>query len=298
MEGEEVEPRVIKTIPISSQKSSKMKTDPKFLIDKELYRSNSANDLLDIKENKRKIKSEKSKKKKHPFLQRTTSARTYFDHYNYKNCEHCPGLDNILKKDKSKLSSFIEKNPSFLKLFGNPRYNKSSPFLFVEDHKNRIDDDRIGLLPIPSKPKIIMKSKDEKNRLYEIQRKVVMMRRFQYGKRNLSEPNYLKNSLYYDYEDDLDNIILIQKMFRGYIVRKKVEYILNFKDIINKWQQIFDKLKAKKYLRILVNYEPNIMEKVCNIKGYNFITKIRRNYSSSVDKIKKNYEYKNKNRKN
>ena len=181
MEEDEEEPRVIKTILISSQKSYKMKSVPKFIIDKELYGSNNVNDLLYMKENKRKIKSEKSKIKKHPFLQRTTSAKTYFDHYDYKNCEHCPDIDNILKKDKLKLSLFIDKNPSFLKLFGNSKYNKSSPFLFVEDHKNRIDDERIGLLPIPSKPKIIMKTKDENNRLYEIQRKVVMMRRFQYA---------------------------------------------------------------------------------------------------------------------
>ena len=286
MEEEEEEPRAIKTIPISSQKSYKMKTDPKFVIDTELYRSNSANDLLDMKENKRKIKSEKSKKKKHPFLQRTTSAKTYFDHYDYKNCEHCPGIDNILKKDKSKLSSFIEKNPSFLKLFGNPRYNKSSPFLFVEDHKNRIDDERIGLLPIPSKPKIIMKTKDEKNKLYEIQRKVVMMRRFQYGKK-FNEEGFLNDVEGEDFFDKISKIqlwwkqmykiIYIQKVFRGYRIRKRVNFILNFIDIINKWQRMLDNMKARRFLRKLMNDKDKI--KVLhnnNLKGYDYMSKIRR----------------------
>ena len=269
-------------------------TEPKYISKKKLYNSNSVKDIN--ASNTVKVKSEAAKKKRG--LPKSLSQKMFFDHYDKKNCEYCEGIDNLLEDDKTNLSYFIQDNSQFLNLFGNKRYNKSSPYLFVEDHKYGMDDDKIGLVPLPSKPKIVMKSPKESMELHEIQRKIVMIRRFQYGKRNLSEPNYLKNSLYYDYEDDLDNIILIQKMFRGYIVRKKVEYILNFKDIINKWQQIFDKLKAKKYLRILVNYEPNIMEKVCNIKGYNFITKIRRNYSSSVDKIKKNYEYKNKNRKN
>ena len=173
--------RQAQTIPVGyNQKTYKNKSDPNFGVDPELYRSNSANDLLDLKEKENKIRTDSTKKKK-PFP-RTISAKTYFDHYDINNCEHCYGIDNMLKKDKSKLSDFIVNNSSFLKLFGNPRYDKSSPFLFVEDHKNRIDDERIGLLPIPSKPRLIMKSKDENNRLYEIQRKVVMMRRFQYGK--------------------------------------------------------------------------------------------------------------------
>ena len=56
------ETRTIKTIPISSKKSLKNKTEP-FIIDQELYRSNSANDLLDLKENKKNIKTDRTKKK-------------------------------------------------------------------------------------------------------------------------------------------------------------------------------------------------------------------------------------------
>jgi len=237
MEGEEVEPRVIKTIPISSQKSSKMKTDPKFLIDKELYRSNSANDLLDLKENNNKSKISDLTQKKNKYMQRTPSAKNYFDHYDINNCEYCYGIDDLLKEDKSNLSSFIQNNPSFLRLFGNPRYNESSPFLFVEDQKNRLDDDQIGLLPIPSKPVLSLKSKDENNRLYEIQRKVVMMRRFQYGKKN-PKGAYLNDGDGEDFFNKINKIqlwwkkmykiIYIQKVFRGFRIRKRVNFILNF----------------------------------------------------------------------
>ena len=47
-----------------------------------------------------------------------------------------------------------------------------------------MDDEKIGLVPLPSKPKIVMKSPKESMELHEIQRKIVMIRRFQYGKRN------------------------------------------------------------------------------------------------------------------
>jgi hypothetical protein len=190
----------------------------------------------------------------------------------------------MLKKDKSKLSDFIENNSSFLKLFGNPRYDKSSPFLFVEDHKNRIDDDRIGLLPIPSKPRLIMKSKDENNRLYEIQRKVVMMRRFQYGKHNNSGEVYDE-----DGEDFFEKIrkiqlwwkqmykiIYIQKVFRGYRIRKRVNFILNFIDIMNKWQRLLDNIKARRALRDLVYNNPKSLPNNNNYKGYDYMSKVRR----------------------
>ena len=278
----------------SSIKPYKSYTEPKFISNRKLYNSSSMKNLNTLKSAK--VNSEGIKKKRG--FPRSSSQKMFFDHYDKKNCEYCEGIDNLLQSDKTNLSSFIQDNSQFLNLFGNKRYNKSSPYLFVEDYKCGIDDDKIGLVPLPSKPRIVMTSPKESIDLHEIQRKIVMIRRFQYGKRNFSEPNYFKYSQYYDHDDDLDDIILIQKVFRGYIVRKKVEYILNFKDIIDRWQQIFDKLKAKIYLRILINYEPNILTKVDNIKGYNYITKIRRNKSPDVEIYQKNYIYKNKNHKN
>ena len=278
----------------SSIKPYKSYTEPKFISNRKLYNSSSMKNLNTLKSAK--VNSEGIKKKRG--FPRSSSQKMFFDHYDKKNCEYCEGIDNLLQSDKTNLSSFIQDNSQFLNLFGNKRYNKSSPYLFVEDYKCGIDDDKIGLVPLPSKPRIVMTSPKESIDLHEIQRKIVMIRRFQYGKRNFSEPNYFKYSQYYEYDDDLDDIILIQKVFRGYIVRKKVEYILNFKDIIDRWQQIFDKLKAKIYLRILINYEPNILSKVDNIKGYNYITKIRRNKSPDAEIYQKNYIYKNKNHKN
>ena len=224
-------------------KTYKSHTEPKFESKNHLYNSNSMTDLNNAKTVK--VNSSKSKNKRH--YPRSTSAKVFFDHYDKNNCEHCKGIDNLMENDKSKLSSFIQNNSQFLNLFGNKRYNRSSPYLFVEDHKCGYDDERIGLIPIPSKPRIIMKSPDENHNLYEIQRKIVMIRRFQYGKRNLTDPNLL-NSPYYN-EYDLPKIILIQKMFRGFIVRKKVEYIMNFKDVIERWQNI---IKLNWFLKMVI----------------------------------------------
>ena len=274
--------RHIRTSPYI-QNTQKNKNDSK-LIDQELYHSNSANDLLDLKENKKKTKTKSDSTQKKKNFPRTRSANTYFDHYDINNCEYCYGIDDMLEEDKSKLSSFIENNPTFLKLFGNKRYNKKSPFLFVEDHKNRIDDDRIGLLPIPSKPKVIMKSKEENNNLYEMQRKIVMMRRYQYGKKNLrgaylnedGEDFFEKINKIQLWWKKMNKIITIQKVFRGYRIRNKVDFILNFMDIINKWQNILDKIMARRALRDLINKVPKKIPKN-KFKSNDYISKVRRN---------------------
>ena len=261
MEGE----NNIRTISPNT-KAYKSFTEPKFISGKRIYNLES---LTDLNTNTKSIKlhSDNTKvKKKFP---RSISVKTYFDHYDKKNCEHCEGIDSLVEDDKSKLSSFIQDNSKFLKLFGNRRYNRSSPYLFVEDHKCG-KDDKFGLVPIPSKPRVIMKSPDENIKLYEIQRRIVMIRRYQYGKRNFSEPNKIQyNDNEYTDEDSLEKIILIQKIFRGYIIREKVAFIMNFKVLIYRFQEILDIIKAKRFLRYLFNniskierYKKNNLENI------------------------------------
>ena len=275
MEGE----NNIRTISPNS-KAYKSFTEPKFISGKRIYNLDS---LTDINTNTKSIKlhSDNTKiKKKFP---RSISVKTYFDHYDKKNCEYCEGIDSLVEDDKSKLSSFIQDNSKFLKLFGNRRYNRSSPYLFVEDHKCG-KDYKFGLVPIPSKPRVIMKSPEENTKLYEIQRRIVMVRRYQYGKRNFSEPNRIQyiDDEYTD-ENSLDKIILIQKIFRGYIIREKVAFILNFKILIYRFQEILDKIKAKRFLRYLFNYEEQIEPDNENIKGSNYISKIERNKKNNLE---------------
>ena len=277
-----------------NNKPYKSFTEPIFDSNKKLYNYNTMTNLENIKQSK--IHSENSKKKKR--LPRAISVKGFFDHYDKKNCEYCKGIEKLVENDKSKLSSFIQGNSQYLNLFGNKRYNRRSPYLFVEDHKCGRDDDRIGLVPIPSKPRVIMKTPDENHNLYEIQRKIVMIRRFQYGKKNLSEPYFFSNQLSFYSKEEIYKIIIIQKMFRGFLVRKKVGLVMNFRDIINKWQEIFDILRARRFLRYLINLDIYKIPKNDNIGGANYISKIRRNKDIDLDNYQNHLIYHNKNPKN
>ena len=98
------------------------------------------------------------------------------------------------------LSKTILNENNKLKLFGNSRYNKKNPSLFVQDIKNKISNKKMGLVPMPS-----TQSDDkifkEPNHIYKIQRNLSMTRRFQYNKKNEEK---LKNE-----KDNLNNMIQI-----------------------------------------------------------------------------------------
>ena len=299
----------IKTVQFNpSNVTFKNKMEPVH-IDHDNYHPKTDNETLEIKEEEKMKLKTLSSRKKQKKLRRSTSVPYFFDHYDVNNCEHCHGMEGIYRNDKSRLSSFIEKNSSFLKLFGNPRYNDSSPHLFVEDHKSKIDNKRIGLLPIPSKPKLILKTKEEKNKLYELQRKIVMMRRYQYGNSVYSKDIIWNNNR--DGGDFFENIniiqkwwkqiykiIQIQKIFKGYRIRKRVVFIFNFIDIINHWENILYKIKARRYFRLLAN--SNIKQASNNNKEYsqqipkkdNNVEKEPSQEEQKISYEKKNYDNK------
>ena len=129
----------------------------------------------------------------------------YHEKSKHPKCSSCANKPaNIVYKNKSALSNFIIMNlmtkknyyhPN-LKLLGNSRYKHTSPLLFVEDQKNNTSNESYGLIPIPlekykNKEKIDEEIEEKKN-LYELQRSIVMSRRFQYNK----DKNKWKNKYY------------------------------------------------------------------------------------------------------
>ena len=54
----------------------------------------------------------------------------------------------------------------------------------MEDYKNKISEKKMGLMPIPIK-KSRTKSVKNKEKLYNLQREIVMVRRYQYGLKNI-----------------------------------------------------------------------------------------------------------------
>ena len=204
-----------------------------------------------------------------------------YNHKHSSHCKYCKGFNKILKKDQTELSSYIENNSSYLRLLGNQRYNKTSPLVFVEDHRNKIPERKMGLIPIPVK-KNRTKSMDNKLKLYNLQRGIVMIRRYQYGFKNLfilSEMNNTNHTHSYDitliqkwWKKNL-KIIFIQKMFRGYFIRKQVNAVNNLYKFMDKFELIVIKLKKEKFIKKLL-YKVAMPKKRKPYK-YSYISKQR-----------------------
>ena len=169
-------------------------------------------------------------------------------HKHCSKCKICHTFQRILKKDKIALSKYIQNNLQFLKLFGNQRYNQNSPSLFVEDYKRKLSEETMGLVPIPDK-KVKANSINNNKGLYNLQRSIVMVRRFQYGtKSNIQEdipnPEY-DIILIQRWWRKINKIIFIQKCFRGYFIRKQITSIINLHRFMQNFENFIHFLQIK-----------------------------------------------------
>ena len=196
------------------------------------------------------------------------------DHKHTSHCKYCKGFQKLLKKERRALSTYIQDNSNFLKLLGNQRYTENSPFLFVEDYKNKISEKKMGLMPIPIK-KSRTKSVKNKEKLYNLQREIVMVRRYQYGLKNIFSPTIPSSTydvaLIQQWWKNMYKIILIQKYFRGYFIRKQVNSINNLHKFMNKFEQVIIKLKKEKFIYNIL-LKSTIKKRRKPIKG-NYLTK-------------------------
>ena len=198
------------------------------------------------------MKREKEKREISENILRTKTKNNYINKlYNHKhtsNCRYCHSFHKLLKKDKSALSIYIENNLKYLKLFGNQRYNQNPPSLFVEDYKKKLSEKQMGLVPIPVK-RNKTKSVNNYHKLYNLQRSIVMVRRYQYGRKNFG-PAPTSNKTYdialiQRWWKKIAKIILIQKNFRGYFIRKQVESVLNLHKFMKNFENLLIFLKIK-----------------------------------------------------
>ena len=198
---------------------------------------------------------------------------SHSNHKHSSRCKYCTGFHKLIKREENILSAYIENNVSFLTLLGNPRYNKTSPFLFVEDHKNNLSEKTMGLMPIPVK-KNRTKSVVNKSKLYNLQRGIVMVRRYQYGRKNFFQALTYRSydvTLIQKWWKNVGQIIMIQKMFRGYFIRKQVTGINNLHKFMNNFEKIVIRLKKAKFMRNIL-LKITIRKNRKYIKG-NFISK-------------------------
>jgi len=183
------------------------------------------------------------------------------NHEKCSSCNICHHIKKMIRKDKRRLSDYIVNNEKYVKLFGNSRYNNKPPSLFVKDEKKKLDQKKVGLIPLPLKSKKKIKSKEDHKQLYDLQRSIVMMRRFQYNQ-------HVKGGTLKDYTQkriDISDIIRIQrwwkkilkvikiqKNFRGYYMRKEICAVKKLFDLMNKFESFLLRLYLKKsFFRIL-----------------------------------------------
>ena len=174
-------------------------------------------------------------------------------HKHCSKCKICHNFQRILKKDKNALSKYIQNNLQFLKLFGNQRYNQNSPSLFVEDYKRKLSEKTMGLVPIPDK-KVKVNSINNNKKLYNLQRSIVMVRRFQYGtKSNIPEevpPNIEYNIILIQrWWKRIAKIIMIQKCFKGYFIRKQITSIINLHRFMQNFENFVHFLQIKYFFQ-------------------------------------------------
>ena len=234
-----------------------------------LSHSNSDTKLIIIKLNEKREKNKKNEK--------------YFQKKNHEKCSSCNichHIKKMIKKDKRRLSDYIINNEKYVKLFGNSRYTNKPPSLFVKDEKKKINQKNFGLIPLPLKPKKKIKNKEDHQKLYDLQRSIVMIRRFQYHQKVKVNNNNIKD--YFSpkkmnindivkiqkWWKKIFKVIKIQKYFRGYFMRKEILAVKKLFCLMNKFENFLLKLKGRKSFLKIIQFV-SIKKPIYNIQeGY------------------------------
>ena len=158
--------------------------------------------------------------------------------------------ENLYNTCQSKFSEFINNKRSDLKLIINNKINQQ---ISINDYINNTTNDTGSekLTPIPIINKRKIKNEGEKKELKKFQRNVVLMRRLEYA--NKMKEKSLKKK----YNNKIKHIIKIQKMVRGYLVRKVINQVNIINDTIMNFSYLISLCIKKKYFNFLKN---NIMK--------------------------------------
>ena len=154
--------------------------------------------------------------------------------------------ENLYNTCQSKFSEFINNKRSDLKLIINNKINQQ---ISINDYINNTSNDTGSekLTPIPIINKRKIKNEGEKKELKKFQRNVVLMRRLEYA--NKMKEKSLKKK----YNNKIKHIIKIQKMVRGYLVRKVINQVNIINDTIMNFSYLISLCIKKKYFNFLKN---------------------------------------------
>ena len=204
----------------------------------------------------------------------------------------------MLKKQRKGLINFINKDKlENVKLIGNNRYINESPKKFISDSKKLLPDKKKGLLPVPLlRKKLKIENNDSKD-YYELQRGIVNLRRMQYD-RMLRKKDRLDEIIFiqkwwrkYLYNLKFKKIIMIQRNFLGFLIRKKFKVLQklceNFTEIKRAINEVFYKYPFKKIKNIPYTKKPRNNKKFfCYTKTKDMISD---SMKSKIVTIQNNY---------
>ena len=141
-------------------------------------------------------------------------------------------LHDLYFKVKENYSSYLKQNQNSIKLLidnGTLETIKASDYLNNQDeNKNKkINKKKLTLIPYISTRNI--KSERQKKELTKLERSAVCLRRIEYSTR------MKQNKIIIKYGNKINKIILIQKYFRGYLMRSIINDVKNLKFNIQKF---------------------------------------------------------------
>ena len=146
--------------------------------------------------------------------------------------------ENLYNKCQSKFSEFASHKKNDLKLMINSQTKEK---ISIKDFLENSSNDINKLTPIPFINKRKIKNEGEKKDLKNLERNVVLMRRLEYANK-IKEKNLKKK-----YNNKTKHIIFLQKMVRGYLVRKVIFQVNIINDSLKKFFFLIKVCVLKKY---------------------------------------------------
>jgi len=180
--------------------------------------------------------------------------------------------ESLYNKCQSKFSEFASHKKNDLKLLVNSQTKEK---ISIKDFLENSSNDINKLTPIPFINKRKIKNEREKKDLKNLERNVVLMRRLEYANK-IKEKNLKKK-----YNNNISHIIFLQKMARGYLVRKVIFQVNIISDSLKKFFFLIKVCVLKNYFyifkynvsQIWVNIDIKEEPEYKRVKMYNNILK-------------------------
>jgi len=183
----------------------------------------------------------------------TFNESNYSTKINFSNLKTSSGYfpllkfnENLYNSCQSKFSKYIQNKRNDIKLIVN---NKINQHISINDYMsktaNDLTSDKLELTPIPYVSKRRIKNNIEKKDLNNFQRNVVLMRRLEY------EYKMKEKKMKQKYKNQIPKIIHLQKIIRGYLVRKVINQVNIIKETLTNFFYSINFCIKKKYYHIL-----------------------------------------------